>query len=222
MTLDTNGLNRVCNAAYPSSTALGYLLLLDATLALNKDFSLNLSTGLMTFSSNHKLVTGSRFRITSTGAFPISNEVGTLSPTTDYYFIRVDALTGRMTSTSTGSTFTYSSIGSGSLQVNEQTLLPTDTKEALINHEVSHPSYTRGYVELSGSATDGQKSYTRSISVASGQPNMLYKHRLLLLGATSTLNDTTGTKDHLFTSSDTKIVSAGQTALIALTFKITN
>lgn len=225
MVLDIAARNNKLDDLYPSSGTIGYALLLSGTL-VNTVCTINTSTDVLTTSNpNPGYKDASRIRLTTDGTFPTVASGDPIDNATDYYIYKVDADEFKLCRTQAdalaGSNFIdFTSTGSGSLTVNEQTLNVNDPLTVLVNKELSHPEYTRFTIADIGSATGGQKTVVYAIAVIS--ETMTFRHKLVILGGSSTIGDTTGTKDHLFTESVDKVTNTGQTATISLQFRLSN
>lgn len=226
---DTTRLNQNCDTLYPSGSSIGFLTFLSDTLNTGAVFTIDSDLQTLVFPFNHNLVTGSRFRVSSTGAYPIAGGVGSLNSTTDYYFIKTDATHGKLATnqanaqSNTAVTFSDQDTGP-TLTINEQDLSVNDLIEVLLNKEVTdHPDVTSRF-EIAGlpSASNGQKNLIITLVTSSGSPNFVYKHILLIIGGSTTFGNTSGYKDHLFTESSTRVLPGNSTNNIGITLSLSN
>jgi hypothetical protein len=128
---------------FPSTGTIGYVILLKPDL-LTATATVNISNGIFTTASPHKLVTGSRVRSTSTGTIPTP-----IITTLDYYAIVVSPTTLKLATTlanaQSNAPLALSGTSTGTLTISEQPLASTDPISVLINKELSA---TNGYVRM--------------------------------------------------------------------------
>jgi len=190
-----------CDRMYPSTGTYGYLAILDDLLLTNAVFTV--ATSILTFSAANKLVTGSRVRITSTGAIPS----GLLSAI-DYYAIKTSTTTFKLAATLTnaiaGTAITITDAGSGVLSASEQILTVADTLAVLVAHELVNSAYTARFsIDTLGVATmvngDAQKNLWTKVFTNNSASSIVSGNRLIIYGGIATMGDITGSSDSLHT-----------------------
>jgi len=190
-----------CDRMYPSTGTYGYLAILDDLLLTNAVFTV--ATSILTFSAANKLVTGSRVRITSTGAIPS----GLLSAT-DYYAIKTSTTTFKLAATLTnaiaGTAITITDAGSGVLSASEQILTVADSLAVLVAHELVNSAYTARFsIDTLGAATivngDAQKNLWTKVFTNNSASSIVSGNRLIIYGGIATMGDVTGTSESLHT-----------------------
>jgi hypothetical protein len=222
--LDIPTINLKLDQLYPSGVSLGYILLLSDSLISNFQFNVDSSTNIVSTISPATFETGSRVKLNvDGGSLPIVTQGVALNFIDDYWIIKVGVndeinfkLARTLNDAENNIAIDFSNSGSGLLTLNEQPLT-INPKKVLIKKELTHVNYTRKELILPP-ATDGYKDFTWSFSIGSTSPNMIYKHKLVMLEANSTIGDLTGVKDHLLTESSVKVYSAGQTPLLGIRF----
>lgn len=190
-----------CDRMYPSTGTYGYLAILDDLLLANAVFTV--ATNILTFTVANKLVTGSRVRITSTGAIPS----GLLSAT-DYYAIKTSTTTFKLAATLAnaiaGTAITITDAGSGVLSASEQILTVADSISVLVAHELVNSAYTARFsIDTLGAATivsgDAQKNLWTKVFTNNSASSIVSGNRLIIYGGIATLGDVTGASDSLHT-----------------------
>lgn len=210
------------NAIWASSGTLGYLILLKPDL-FSGTATVNASTDVITTAA-HGLTTGSRVQLTTTGVFPTLSS-GAISSGVDYYAIVASSTTLKLATTlanalaSTAINFTDA--GSGTLTLSEQRPNQTDPIAVLIGKELSHASYTRRAITGATAEAVGSVAQQPAI-VATYTPSgtaMAYRQLLFLMGATSTIGNTTGTGFFLQTETSDVTIAPGSSKIVATTLR---
>lgn len=228
-TLSPASLAAVNDRIWAATGTLGYLLLLNGTL-FSGTFTVNASSDVITTASAHGLVTGSRFRVSTTGVLPALSS-GSLSASVDYYAIVLSSTTLQLATTlanaQAGSPVfvNFTDTGSGTHTLAEQRLNDEDPISVLVNKEITHPSYARNAVAALGAAVAvgdfGEKapiSFTYSITGSA----LVFRHVLFIRGGTSTIGNTTGTEPQLTTESADVSITAGAPKIVTLVFRTKN
>lgn len=173
------------------------VILLDGILS-SRTFTFSTST--LTTPTAHDLVVDSRVVFSTTGALPSPLVAGT------EYFVITIPLTTTLTISETigGSAITLSG-GAGTHTVTEQFLSAEDSIAVLVNHEISHPDYTRstftaGTCVASPADNDARSpNQFRVITVGSSNPTLEYRYILLVRAGSLTIGNTTGDSHQLET-----------------------
>jgi len=191
---------------YPSTGTYGYLAILDDLLLTNAVFTV--ATNILTFTADNKLVTGSRIRITSTGAIPSGLLSATDYYAIDYYAIKTSTTTFKLAATLTnaiaGTAITITDAGSGVLSASEQILTVADSLAVLVAHELVNSAYTARFsIDTLGAATivngDAQKNLWTKVFTNNSASSIVSGNRLIIYGGIATMGDITGTSDSLHT-----------------------
>jgi hypothetical protein len=122
---------------YPAVGTIGYLVPLNAALALNKTFTADAPSNVITFPTAQTFRSGSRVRVTATTTLPTPLTAGV-----DYYLNKITATTFKLYDTlagaiagTTGSEMNIIDAGSGVLTANEQAFTVKDPIDVLLSHE---------------------------------------------------------------------------------------
>ena len=190
-----------CDRMYPSTGTYGYMAILDDLLLTNAVFTV--AANILTFTGANKLVTGSRVRITSTGAIPSG-----LLAATDYYAIKTSTTTFKLAATLAnaiaGTAITITDAGSGVLTASEQILTVSDSLSVLVAHELINSAYTARFsIDTLGAATmvngDAQKNLWTKVFTNNSASSIVSGNRLIIYGGIATMGDITGSSDSLHT-----------------------
>ena len=190
-----------CDRMYPSTGTYGYMAILDDLLLTNAVFTV--AANILTFTGANKLVTGSRVRITSTGAIPSG-----LLAATDYYAIKTSTTTFKLADTLAnaiaGTAITITDAGSGVLTASEQILTVSDSLSVLVAHELINSAYTARFsIDTLGAATmvngDAQKNLWTKVFTNNSASSIVSGNRLIIYGGIATMGDITGSSDSLHT-----------------------
>lgn len=222
MSLTPIGLQTHLDRALANTGLIGYFCLIDDDLVTNLPVTASAAGNTLTTATPHGLVTGSRIRVaTSGGTIPAP-----LSPTIDYFVGVVSATEILLYATlaqaiAATSEIDLISTGSG-VQINEQALLPTDAKEAILAHEVTGNGSARQPVAALGAAivTTTGKALKNPVtwSQAASGGDIIYRHIAFVDGGNSTIGDTTGILTHLQSSATAKTIADTSNALLSFQF----
>lgn len=217
MTSSPSELLRVANAAYPAGSPIAQLILLRGDLQLNLAITVNALADTIT-SADHGLVTGSRFRVGSTGTVP-----GGLAANVDYYAIALSATQIKAAATLAdalaGTAINLTDGGTGTVVLNEQLLMATDPIEVLINKELGIP---RQAITVGAAAMVGGEALKPALTFTvtnTGTSNLTYRHILIAYGADSAIGSAAGIDGFdLITEAIDQVIIPNQAREITLTF----
>lgn len=231
----------ILDSAIPGSGDVGYFILCNATYA-SVTFTINTSTDVITTSSAHGLVTGTRVRISAATTQPnvdLGSGTVALSASLDLFFRSITSTTGTLHQTfadADGNTNAVDFIdsGSGTLTLNEQALIGGSISDAeadyddvavWVNHEITHADYSRFLVSGVGSAsasTAQKPVYSANLSVNSPNGDLTFRHYVYLHGGISTPGDATCDWAYYTSESANQTLSEGTAYTIALNFRAKN
>jgi len=208
----------------PNSGTYGVFALLNDVFT-SAVFTAAAATDAFTFAAPHKLVTGSRFQISASVKTPQN-----LLASTTYYAIVTSttelkpALTLALANSSTAINFTDD--GAGTLTLIEQSLTVEDPIAVLINHELNatdDPNYVRVTYANPGGAVNGVKpTFEFNQAVSASNPTLDFRSVFLIKGGTTTIGNTTGTKDYLTAAPARVLITAGSSKIIRFTVSLEN
>lgn len=216
----------------PAVGSVGYIALIDGLTGTATISSINTSTDVVTTSAAHGLVTGTRIRMTSTGALPVA-----IASATDYYVREITTTTLTLHPTlsdakgATGA-IDFTDSGSGTITLLEQALsggLPTDLIQddplVWLNHELSHPDYAR--IEVTGlgatnTLTGAKPIFPFAITVNSPNGTLSCRHAVFLDGGISTIGDTTYVGFWMSSAPATVTITEGSTKTFNFNFRMSN
>ncbi len=217
----------VCDDLFPNTGTVGRIALLSANLSLNLGFTANASTDVLSTASAHLMVTGSRFRVVSSGG----TVPGGLTAGVDYFAIVTGGSTVKAAATLAdalaATAINLTDTGSGTLTLNEQALTVEDTIEVLVNKEVTHPVWTsRAALASLGASTlvgENAEKAPHTVSINNTDASTLaFKYILYLMGssASATIGDTTCDYFYLSTEASTQSIVTGETKALVSTAQI--
>lgn len=223
--LSQSTLLNFADATYPSLGTIAQLILLSGLLQTGLGFIADADTNQFTLTVPHGMVTGSRFRVSSTGTLP-----SPLVLATDYFVISTSATTFRLATTlanATSNTFIdLTDAGAGTLTLDEQVLNQSDSPSVLTNKELTSISgYARMALTNLGTATivssNAQKPVKNVLLTNNGVADINYKQIMVAFGANSTIGSATGITSYQLTNEPAIVVTpAGQSRTIAVTMQV--
>lgn len=211
------------NAIWASSGTLGYLILLKPDL-YSGTATVNATSDVITTAAAHGLTTGSRVQLSTTGVFPTLS-AGAISSGVDYYAIVASSTTLQLATTLANALaptpINFTDTGSGSLTLSEQRPSAADPIAVLVGKELSHADYTRRAITGATAVAVGAVAQQPAIAAtyAPTGTNMVYRQLLFLMGATSTIGNTTGTAGYLGTETSDVTITAGSSKVVATTLR---
>jgi hypothetical protein len=205
------------DAWLPPTGTVGQIALLTGNTT-TATFTYNASTGVLTTSGNHLLVTGSKFRLSvSGGALP-----GTAAAGVDYFAQVLSANTLKICSTlanaQAGTSLTFTDNGSGTMTLTEQLLSYLDPLNVLLNREMPGANGYNARIPCSniGSAiivgTVAQKNFFWTQNAVGS--TLSFRHMILLEGGNNAIGDSTGTLGAMETSASVVSISAGNSQVM--------
>lgn len=221
MTSSTTELLRVAEAVYPAGSVIAQLILLRSGTAINLTVTTNALTDTMTTAA-HGMVTGSRFRIDSSGTVP-----GGLAAGVDYYAIGLSTTQFKAAETLAdalaATAINLTDGGTGNVVINEQFVNATDPIEVLIAKELaSGGAYVRQAVTTAAATFNGTEAVKPPVVLTltnTDAVDMVYRQILVAYGASSAIGTVTGiTGFDLITEAADQTTLPGQPREITLYF----
>jgi hypothetical protein len=202
--------NYFLDNAVSSTGTIGYLALLSNALLVTT-VTADTNDSSLTTTLPHRLVTGSRVRIQSSGTLPapllanVTYYAKVLTPTKFQLCSSLPA--------TANSPIQLTSLGSGTLTINEQSLSNIDPLEVLVNKELSlSATYTRPAISNVGTASyqvDRAVKPPKEILIRNElSTSISYGYQLILLGGTPTPNSFTSVVEWLLEAEATPVVMA--------------
>lgn len=226
MALDTPAINTKLNTLYPSNIDIGHVLLLSNVLVSNLDATVeHMMNTLETVATTFE--TGSRVRLAigSGDVYPTVVSGDQIDSLATYFLIKDSPTIYRVARTLQDAIddieINFSDNGSPSLKINELELDKTDPLIVSIKKELTHVDYQRKILNVPP-ANGGFKNFNYVLIVDDASVSLVYRHKLVLLGSTNVIGNTTGDKDHFLTETTPKTYLAGQTALLGIRFSLSS
>jgi hypothetical protein len=222
MPVSQSFLTYAADLTYPSTGAIGRLILLSGSLATGLQFTVDTATDTLTTVSAHKLVTGSRIRVASSAVLTTP-----LVATTDYFAIVLSTTTLKLATTLTdansSTAIDITSNGTGTLTLNEQDLNISDPLSVLLNKELpSANGYSRMLIDNLGAATIVSSNAAKPPKLLTltntGSTNLEYKHHLIAYGTSvsATIGQSSGINSYALDTVSLQTTVPGQTRNITL------
>jgi hypothetical protein len=199
---------------YPGSTVR--IALISGDLALNMTTTASPSTGTLTTSSAHGLVTGARIRLAPAAAIVGDYVPGGTNEITDYFAIVLSTTTLKLATTlanaNAGAQLTLTSAGQGVL-LNQQLLVADDPNSVIISRELpSGNGYTeRASTTIGNAVITGNEAWQTSqpANIAATGGPLIYRHVALFLNSSSSIGDTSGDLLDLRTETGNITIASG-------------
>lgn len=189
------GLKRNLDLEYPPTGTIGYLIPLNALLAINQNFTADAPSNVITFANAQKFQTGHRVRFVATATLPTGLIAGT-----DYYLHYITNTTYKICTTLAdaiaGTEINLMDSGSGTLSAYEQALTLKDPIEVLLSHEFTAGTLTVPRLALTdvGPASivikAGKEQAQKSVSITienSGTADITIGYFLLTYGGSAAI-----------------------------------
>lgn len=212
------------NTELPSSGTIGYVTLIQPPLVTAAPVTIDTGTDLITAGTSPNFVTGMRFRLG--GTLP-AIEGGTLSTSTDYFWISVSATTGRLATSlvnAQSNVFVNFTSAGSSVTITEQLLVFTDPMNVKLGRELPAGNgwTTRKAIADIGPAIDAGGFAQKSLSwdiVATGA-GFTYRHYVTIVGGSATIGDTTGNDSFFASETSNVVMTAGNPRPQALRYRV--